>query len=161
MMKMKILDQNGMVEFIESLLDKEKNKWLMGATHLRADIKQDRLDQYKHGQAYPLIQYRPLDEHGEDKEVLVRYEIKIVSENEFHVKKIDNGGYILSSHPFPDTWMTATEADERWGLANGTIRAALNRRFESQKHRGIVRKSGSVWLISEQAMKEVYGDPVE
>ncbi|WEG14909.1 helix-turn-helix domain-containing protein [Pullulanibacillus sp. KACC 23026] len=54
--------------------------------------------------------------------------------------------------------MTPPEASERWGLKKDTVRAALTRgRFDDQIKRGLVRKSGSTWLIHEQAMIEVYG----
>lgn len=55
-------------------------------------------------------------------------------------------------------WMTASEADERWGLQPGTVRSSCVR-GPLKKHieRGLVRKSGSTWLVTEQAMTEVYG----
>ena len=55
-------------------------------------------------------------------------------------------------------WMTATEASERWGLAESTIRVAIRRgQFDDQIERGLVRKSGKVWLLTDVAMTEVYG----
>lgn len=54
--------------------------------------------------------------------------------------------------------LTPGEAEERWGLKEGTVRAALNRgRFDEQIREGAVRKSKKVWLLTDQAMREVYG----
>lgn len=56
--------------------------------------------------------------------------------------------------------MTPPEASERWGLGESTIRVDIRRgRFASQIERGLVRKSVGTWLIHEQAMYEVYGEP--
>lgn len=52
-------------------------------------------------------------------------------------------------------WMTAAEAEERWELRPGTIRSSCQRGL-LKEHEG-VRKSGGTWLISYQAMTEVYG----
>lgn len=73
-------------------------------------------------------------------------------------------GYTLSRKLFrekwmTEKWMTASEAEKRWGLKEGTVRAALNRRLDGQKSRGLAKKSEGVWLITEQAMREVYGEP--
>ena len=55
-------------------------------------------------------------------------------------------------------WMTAAEADERWGKPSGTVRVAISRgRFDDWVEKGHVRKSGNTWLITEQAMAAVYG----
>lgn len=52
--------------------------------------------------------------------------------------------------------LTFSEAAERWGLGNSTLReAARNKRFKE----GEVRKSSSVWLVTESAMKRLYGEP--
>ena len=54
--------------------------------------------------------------------------------------------------------MTAPEAEERWGLQPGTIRASCLRGPLSRYiERGLVRKSGGTWLVTVQAMQEVYG----
>jgi len=48
--------------------------------------------------------------------------------------------------------MTATEAEDRWGLAKGTVRAALNR----GQLQG--RKSGNIWMVRVGEMKNQYGE---
>jgi hypothetical protein len=56
-------------------------------------------------------------------------------------------------------WMTASEAEQRWGLSSGTVRAACVRGlFEEQIEKGLVRKSGKVWLVTDEAMKNKYGE---
>lgn len=55
--------------------------------------------------------------------------------------------------------ITASEANERWGLPEGEVRQSINRgKLNGYIGTGLVRQSGKVWLVSEQAMKEVYGD---
>lgn len=55
--------------------------------------------------------------------------------------------------------MTPGEVEERWGLKDGTIRAALTRgRFDDQIERGLIRKSKKVWLLTDLAIREVYGE---
>ena len=54
--------------------------------------------------------------------------------------------------------MTASEADEKWGLKKGTVRSSCVRGpLKKYIAKGLVRKSGSTWLVNVQAMKEVYG----
>lgn len=53
--------------------------------------------------------------------------------------------------------LTSAEAEARWGLATGTVRAACGR--------GVIpatgcRKSGGTWLVLRQAMVAHYGDEV-
>lgn len=56
--------------------------------------------------------------------------------------------------------MTTSEAAERWGVKRNTLNVAFkDGRFDDQIKRGLVRESGSTRLISEQAMREVYGEP--
>ncbi|MBA4544594.1 DNA-binding protein [Thermoactinomyces daqus] len=56
--------------------------------------------------------------------------------------------------------MTTSEAAQRWGYKENTIRAAIARgRFDEQIRKGMLRKSGDTWLIHEKAMYEVYGKP--
>lgn len=56
--------------------------------------------------------------------------------------------------------MTTSEAARRWGYKENTIRAAIARgRFDKQIQKGMLRKSGDIWLIHEKAMYEVYGKP--
>ncbi|WP_035351476.1 helix-turn-helix domain-containing protein [Fictibacillus gelatini] len=56
--------------------------------------------------------------------------------------------------------MTASEADERWGLPTGEVRQSCNRgKLKKYIEKGLVRQSGKVWLVTEKAMIEVYGEP--
>jgi len=53
--------------------------------------------------------------------------------------------------------MTFSEATERWGLGESTLRAMVrDSRLEENKD---YRKSGKVWIITEAAMIEIYGEP--
>lgn len=52
-------------------------------------------------------------------------------------------------------WMTAAEAEERWGLQPGTVRSSCQR--GPLKENAGVRKSGNTWLVTTRAMTEVYG----
>lgn len=56
-----------------------------------------------------------------------------------------------------DEVLTFSEAAEKWGLADGkTIRKAVERnRFEPYE----IKKSGSVWLTTYDAMYRVFGEP--
>jgi len=53
--------------------------------------------------------------------------------------------------------MTFSEATERWGLGESTLRAMVrdNRLEENRDY----RKSGKVWLITDVAMIKLYGVP--
>ena len=52
--------------------------------------------------------------------------------------------------------MTFSEACERWGLSESTLRMAVKRgTLEEGKD---YRKSGKVWLVNKEAMQEKYGD---
>lgn len=58
--------------------------------------------------------------------------------------------------------MTATEAEERWGLQPGTVRASCLRGPLSRYiEKGLVRKSGGTWLVTVQAMEETYGKEIK
>lgn len=59
-----------------------------------------------------------------------------------------------------DEVYTITEASEIWGISDSNIRNAITKfgRFEAQKADGTIKQSGSTWLISRQAMEEVFGD---
>ena len=57
-----------------------------------------------------------------------------------------------------DEWISASEAAQKWGLDDSTIRQAIRR---GQLEKGEYRKSGSVWLVRESAMKRLYGEPKE
>lgn len=52
--------------------------------------------------------------------------------------------------------MTFAEATKRWGLGHSTLReAAKHNRFLP----GEIRKSGGTWLVTEEAMRRLYGEP--
>ena len=69
-------------------------------------------------------------------------------------------GLVLEAKQFPtldiNNVMTVTEASERWGITEGTIRAAIKaKKFIV----GIdYRKSGRITLISVNSMERVYGE---
>ncbi len=53
-------------------------------------------------------------------------------------------------------WISTSEATDRWGLGESTLRSAIRRgQFEENEY----RKSGSVWLVRKSAMKRMYGEP--
>lgn len=55
--------------------------------------------------------------------------------------------------------MTTSEAEQKRQLPTGSIRVAIQRgKFQDQIKHGLVRQSGKVWLITEQAMREVFGE---
>jgi len=55
-----------------------------------------------------------------------------------------------------DEVMTFAEATEKWGLGHSTLReAAKHNRFLP----GETRKSGGTWLVTEEAMRRLYGEP--
>ena len=55
-----------------------------------------------------------------------------------------------------DEVMTLKEASEKWNVSTSNLRNNVrNGRFED----GEVRKSGGVWLVTERAMKRLYGEP--
>lgn len=54
--------------------------------------------------------------------------------------------------------MTAKEAEERWGLRE--IRQSITLgKLKKYIESGHVRKSGGTWLVTEEAMRDAYGDP--
>lgn len=55
-------------------------------------------------------------------------------------------------------WMTAREAEKRWGFAEGFVRQSLNRgKLRKYVAEGMARKSEGTWLIADKAMIESYG----
>lgn len=56
--------------------------------------------------------------------------------------------------------MTASEAAERWGKANITVRQACSgyKKSPSRFHDDEIRRSGSTWLITYKGMCRVFGD---
>jgi coproporphyrinogen III oxidase-like Fe-S oxidoreductase len=53
--------------------------------------------------------------------------------------------------------MTSREAEERFGLEKGTVRSSCVRgRLKKYIEKGLVRKSGGTWLVTEEAMAILY-----
>ena len=83
-------------------------------------------------------------------------------EKEFDI----NGGYtfygafVTAAKEFTVVkWMTAAEAEKRWGLPDGAVRkGCASGRLREYVEKGLARKSGGTWLVSDIAMREVYGD---
>lgn len=57
-------------------------------------------------------------------------------------------------------WMTAKEAESRWGLKDSTVRHACRRSKKMKEYgeRGLMRKSAGTWLVTDTLMKKVYGE---
>lgn len=57
-----------------------------------------------------------------------------------------------------DEIYTASTAAKQFAIPYSTIKDDLNRRnkFEDQIKRGLVKKEGRVWIMTKQAMQEVY-----
>lgn len=54
---------------------------------------------------------------------------------------------------------TAAEAESAWCLKPGTIRSSCTRGpLKGYVEIGMVRQSGKVWLVTREAMEEVYGN---
>lgn len=54
--------------------------------------------------------------------------------------------------------MTASEADEKWGLSKGMVRQSCVRgKLKGYIEKGLVKKSSGTWLVTKQAMEEVFG----
>lgn len=53
--------------------------------------------------------------------------------------------------------MSAAEAEKRWGV--DVKQSCLRGKLKSYIESGHVRKSGRVWLVSEYAMRDAYGEP--
>ncbi|MCP8970553.1 helix-turn-helix domain-containing protein [Ectobacillus ponti] len=51
------------------------------------------------------------------------------------------------------------EAGKLWGVSDSNLRNALGkfRRFEKQISEGTAKKSGGTWIVTKQAMEEVFG----
>jgi hypothetical protein len=60
----------------------------------------------------------------------------------------------------PTFFLTATDADKLWNLPDGSVRGAINRKndFRELALKGHIRKAGTVWLVSDVAMIDVYGE---
>lgn len=53
--------------------------------------------------------------------------------------------------------MTFSEASEKWGLSDSTLRKLVT--TDKLKEGIDYRKSGNVWIITTEAMENVYGEP--
>ena len=91
----------------------------------------------------------------EEKEAIDLREIKeIILDNETLSKDFRKAlGYFPLNRIY-----TFAEATQLWGLADSTLRKVVA--TTNKLNEGIdYRKSGKVWLITEQAMKRLYGEP--
>lgn len=71
-----------------------------------------------------------------------------------YVKHLGNGEYEVFGAL--EKIMTFKEASEKWNVSTSNLRNNVrNGRFEDDE----VRKSGEVWLVTERAMKRLYGEP--
>lgn len=54
---------------------------------------------------------------------------------------------------------TLSEAAKAWGISSTNLRNSLNRfgRFDRQIEKGTVKKSCGTWIVTSQAMREVFG----
>ena len=60
--------------------------------------------------------------------------------------------------PF-DGLLSFGEAQEKWGLSPSTLRQAVfHNRFKEGEE---IRKFGKQWVITEEAMRRLYGEPKE
>ena len=57
-----------------------------------------------------------------------------------------------------DTVLTFKEASEKFGVAASTLR---HRQRDGRFEEGDTRKSGNTWLVTVEAMKRLYGDPLD
>lgn len=94
-------------------------------------------------------------------EIIQYIEEKLTNNEEYNVKH--STFYVLGNlhaSSLKGSVVTASEANEKWGLPDGEVRQSINR-GKLKKYIGteFVRQSGKVWLVSEQAMREVYGEP--
>ncbi|WP_085521454.1 helix-turn-helix domain-containing protein [Tuberibacillus sp. Marseille-P3662] len=53
------------------------------------------------------------------------------------------------------------EADEKWGQYNGSVRQSCNRGKLKNYIGNGVRQSGKVWLVTDEVMREVFGESKE
>lgn len=58
-----------------------------------------------------------------------------------------------------DDVYTLSEAAKEWGISSTNLRNALNRfgRFDRQIEKRTAKKSCGTWLVTGEAMKEVFG----
>lgn len=75
---------------------------------------------------------------------------------DFYGTRLENK-YIKFNSNFLDSVMTFSEASEKWGLGESTLRTMVkgNRLVEGKDF----RKSGKVWLIKKDSMQKIYGEP--
>ncbi|MDE3841072.1 hypothetical protein C0966_17565 (plasmid) [Bacillus methanolicus] len=70
------------------------------------------------------------------------------------------GAFVTAAKEFTAVkWMTAAEAEKRWGLPDGAVRKGCTYgRLREYVENGLARKFGGTWLVSDIAMQEVYGE---
>lgn len=96
-------------------------------------------------------------------EIIQYIDKNLIGNEEYSIKH--STFYVLGSlyaSSLKGNMITASEANEKWGLPDGEVRQSINRgKLKKYIGTGFVRQSGKVWLVSEQAMKEVYGEQKE
>lgn len=69
----------------------------------------------------------------------------------------ENGELEIARFNILEKVMTFAEASEKWGLGESTLRSVVK---TNRVTNGVdIKKSGKVWLITENAMKKLYGEP--
>lgn len=104
------------------------------------------------------LEKRHIDLYGE----IIQYiEENLIDNEEYDIKH--STFYVLGNlhaSSLKGSMITASEANEKWGLPDGEVRQSINRgKLKKYAGTGLVRQSGKVWLVSEQVMSEVYGEP--
>lgn len=95
---------------------------------------------------------------GEDGHTTTDWE-NALGEAEYRLSNLDLDIEFEEEDPQTIEIMSASEAEELWGLKEGTVRSSCTRGpLQKLIEKGLVRQSGKVWLVTEQAMREVFGD---
>jgi hypothetical protein len=63
----------------------------------------------------------------------------------------------MENKSYLDLVLTFSEASQIWGLGDSTLRSMIG---DGRLKEGLdYRKSGKVWLITDDAMRKLYGNP--
>ena len=108
----------------------------------------------KENDEYTFTDIRTLVNFEEYKKILSGFTIKS-SFIDYHC--YENIYYSPSSFSVIEEIYTVNEAAEKWGMSEGTLRNAIKTDKFIEKVEW--RKAGRITLISEKAMKRVYGEP--
>lgn len=59
-------------------------------------------------------------------------------------------------------YLTTGEAEEKWHKPKGTIRNLIHRgKLESEIEKGLIKRTGKLWMVDEKLMYDLYGEPKE